>query len=1499
MPEQLPLPSPESLLRHVARHGAGWPAVMKQAVSVGKSPDPDSNGRWLQGWQEVAGDFAALQEDGFHTAEPPPQQLHRVLCDVVTAFDHALPQRVAQANPGDLPHDEHGNRLRLRGEWLAQAAGLLAHDPGLLAISPDASASCTLQLLVEEPSTNGARRAVLHLRLMSAPGARLALVPSPASAFTFCTQSFQGSLQAVTRLLRRQLADAPGGAHHDTALQWDIHTPGHRLLALDGPSAGAALAVAALWLLQGQLPEGPWKTALAKLPYWLLQSAGLSIAIDENGHLAKVGAARQKAQAYTADRRYGEPLHLFLHPDNHGELDPALLDGVRTRKADNLTELLQAMAQAAAPVPALAAVMNLLPLDSAPEDDDKLPPPSTDERSRQERVLNNAWDARGQVRDLRDYMLVRWAHWARQEGGELHMRFVPLSLVAAQGGDPLAPGLPQVPMKGLSELLKDVYDADTGRDRVPALLLRGAAGAGKSTLLQRHEQALCLDYLRQHHRAGSGAEEAALLEVPLYVRLASLPPDEDDPVAWLREQVRRRYPECQPLHELLKGRTPSGCERLRLRLLLDGLNELPEPPLQGRVQRADQVVDQLCETLRLPLASLLSSRGQHGFEQLRRVRRGACVEVQPWTADLVLAFVRKCFSVRGAGGAVELRPEGEQLLQALGDDRNRAVLALCSTPFNAAGQVQLWAAGRRRLVSHRADLYLRLLREALLRELKLDPDTGQPLNPLFHDPELLTAAARCTLQDEAAWARDQPPDWPADGALLPGLFRQSLDQWLASNRPTNERGTVELPWDDPGDADLPPGREQERRSVVHWLAPPLRDKWRQAVQALGLLAERGDGGAHRFAFKHQSWGEYLASVALLTPSPNNMPEPKRAALLQRLQQGRAFERSAENELAHQRAQADALWWQPDEAFWKQVLDEPLTLSLSQTKLELRQRGWTDAALADPDKVPQTAWTDWQFLVSAKSLTLDEKRDTLVVNLRSWGDPLQLAQRSGQPGQPWWKQASCVRTFLLTDIWTPMETAVKSRLILELGESQVQALWQAPGGLTLLPVGGLDEVLGLALLGLPDPKPWLRWLLQHDLWSALQPVLADLRQRLEPGNDGVWAAERPHPVLQHLRRVLLLRSLDAGPEAREPVKRSGQWKLLSSRDEHCDPALAEHWAAEVAAAFGGHDSNRGGRDLRERLQAGRMLGVLGDNLRYERAEALTGTGLRMKAALWASVGKRGCLTEHRIGSEPGDPFAWPIEQPAFWTDPGLPYYQAARLPVTCAEWRAFVLAGGYDPQGEHWEKAGSAAQAWLQAQLGPSSGKRSAYKPAALGDSDLGNGLNPMTTVTVFEAVAYAAWAAPMYAEGNGAAAPAGPGRWVTRLPSEVEWEAAMRRPKQRRSGAMDFNHSATGWLRPSPVGIFSRGYGAAGQADARGNVWEWCSNALPMGVKPYDANQRKRAMAAWNPRDGLAPRALRGGAYGSTAAHCLPAVRNRCHPGGRGNYIGLRLLRCWLPYSEP
>jgi len=266
---------------------------------------------------------------------------------------------------------------------------------------------------------------------------------------------------------------------------------------------------------------------------------------------------------------------------------------------------------------------------------------------------------------------------------------------------------------------------------------------------------------------------------------------------------------------------------------------------------------------------------------------------------------------------------------------------------------------------------------------------------------------------------------------------------------------------------------------------------------------------------------------------------------------------------------------------------------------------------------------------------------------------------------------------------------------------------------------------------------------------------------------------------------------------------------------------------------------------------------------------------------------------------------PNEKPAHSTDGGLPHYQMARLPITCAEWRAFVRAGGYDPLAPHWQQAGVAAQAWLQNSLAGRADTRQARWPLAFDDADWCNGLNPITSVSAFAAVAYAAWASRMYKTEAIAISVLTPeGRWQTRLPSEVEWEAAMRVEftglasnrtlgVSEQAGPLSFNHDRTGWYRPSSVGVFSADYGPAGQADWRGNVWERCCNSLPAGPVPYDRS-RECVSARWDGEDIESVRALRGGAYYNSASRCRLAFRHAGRPERQNKTIGFRLLRSWV-----
>ena len=115
----------------------------------------------------------------------------------------------------------------------------------------------------------------------------------------------------------------------------------------------------------------------------------------------------------------------------------------------------------------------------------------------------------------------------------------------------------------------------------------------------------------------------------------------------------------------------------------------------------------------------------------------------------------------------------------------------------------------------------------------------------------------------------------------------------------------------------------------------------------------------------------------------------------------------------------------------------------------------------------------------------------------------------------------------------------------------------------------------------------------------------------------------------------------------------------------------------------------------------------------------------------------------------EPWSLDNERPAHIVD--LPAFRIGRVPVTNAEWRRFVDAGGYDEP--RW---------WSRARLGapasrPGWSARSSGRPTARG---AGSGIvedipadEPVQHVCFFEAEAYAAWAG-------------------ARLPTEQEWEKA-------------------------------------------------------------------------------------------------------------------------------
>ena len=192
---------------------------------------------------------------------------------------------------------------------------------------------------------------------------------------------------------------------------------------------------------------------------------------------------------------------------------------------------------------------------------------------------------------------------------------------------------------------------------------------------------------------------------------------------------------------------------------------------------------------------------------------------------------------------------------------------------------------------------------------------------------------------------------------------------------------------------------------------------------------------------------------------------------------------------------------------------------------------------------------------------------------------------------------------------------------------------------------------------------------------------------------------------------------------------------------------------------------------------------------------------------------------------------------FWLN--LPGYYMDRTPVTNAQYRLFMDAGGYAERG-YWTEAG---WAWK--------GERS--QPSYWESEGFNGDTQPVVGVSWYEAMAYARWAGKS-------------------LPSEPQWEkAAAWGPQFRRRRIYpwgdEWDPRRCNWDqdRPTPVGQYSPdGDSAYGLADMAGNVDEWCTTRWgqhaeqPEYPYPYQAEDGREEL---NGGDKMR-RILRGGGWG-------------------------------------
>jgi len=403
------------------------------------------------------------------------------------------------------------------------------------------------------------------------------------------------------------------------------------------------------------------------------------------------------------------------------------------------------------------------------------------------------------------------------------------------------------------------------------------------------------------------------------------------------------------------------------------------------------------------------------------------------------------------------------------------------------------------------------------------------------------------------------------------------------------------------------------------------------------------------------------------------------------------------------------------------------------------------------------------------------------------------------------------------------------------------------------------------------------------------------------------------------------------------------RAAAKNKRHLRPDLIDRIRKDLLSRMG-HNS----AGLRARIDAGKALGELGDP----------------RFAL-----KPGRLCRTSSGNESGNRHPSYIEPPMVQISGGtcsigsvrstLPWteynnsprcevtvenFELGKFPVTNAEWRCFVEAGGYEV--EDWWVSGAArmwrsgestyecwAHMWLLFRLWLQSRDRIAERLWEIGeisfdekanwikardqdDAEFGAFLEeqrgsrsgrldkpgswalpafntaqqPVTGIGWFEAQAYCAWLSAQTGQ-----------KW--RLPTEAEWEVAARLGAPEDvlyPWGNDFdntrcNTSVSRIRSTTPVGIFPGGdtfpggYADRRLSDISGNVFEWTSSKyLDYPYRPdagRDDDENKS-----DPRE-YAGRVLRGGSWYYGKHYASISFRLRYHPGFRPRTTGFRLLR--------
>ncbi len=353
------------------------------------------------------------------------------------------------------------------------------------------------------------------------------------------------------------------------------------------------------------------------------------------------------------------------------------------------------------------------------------------------------------------------------------------------------------------------------------------------------------------------------------------------------------------------------------------------------------------------------------------------------------------------------------------------------------------------------------------------------------------------------------------------------------------------------------------------------------------------------------------------------------------------------------------------------------------------------------------------------------------------------------------------------------------------------------------------------------------------------------------------------------------------------------------------------------------------DLRARIAAGEALGLIGDP-RFRLCDGKHGKYL-MPPLVAIPGGK------YPMGDDKSD---YDFERPAHKVE--LADFQIGQFPVTNAEYKLFIEAGGYEDE-RWWDTPESSA--WLSGEAATSGQKESwrdyrkwlqgyseediydwvaqkqttsqqaeddietlnwtdeefeqwldeqfpdgkTYRqPEFLDDTRFNNPAQPVVGVTWFEARAYCNWLTANAADGL-----------VYRLPTEAEFEAAARGKKGRQFpygktfDSARCNTFESHIRRTTPVGVFDNTT-PEGAFDLSGNAYTWTTSIYDQEKFPYPyrSDDGREDISASGVK-----RVLRGGSWFVSLGSARAVYRDFSHPANRYGLIGFRLVSCRPPSS--